>query len=355
MSNKQRTICILAGDLSGCGGTQRCATFLANALINNFKVILIDFSNKSEDIYFDVHEKIKVIHIHQDNLIKAGMMLRKFLIKHHIYAVINVEAMLGIYSIPATMFLKIKNIIWEHGNYYQKQCKTIDVVRWLEYKMCDYYITLTKRDQNNFTSHFKGKCKTEYIYNPVSLPEKLNSNGTNKILTVGYLREIKGYEYLVDIAEKVLNKHCDWTWEIYGDDTSNPQYVSFIKSKIKQKGLEGKLCIMGTTKNIEACYDNACMLVMTSVMEGLPMTLLEAKAHKLPVVAFDIETGPDEIIDSGTNGFLIKPFDTTQMAEKICELIENPKLRKEFSDNSYIGIEKFDKEKIVHKWLEILG
>lgn len=84
------------------------------------------------------------------------------------------------------------------------------------------------------------------------------------------------------------------------------------------------------------------------------MVLLEAKAYRLPIVSFDIETGPDEIVDDGVNGYLIEPYNVEEMADRICELIEKPELRKQFSDNAYIGIEKFDKNKIAEKWISVL-
>ena len=51
-------------------------------------------------------------------------------------------------------------------------------------------------------------------------------------------------------------------------------------------------------------YKKSAIYVLTSLMEGLPMVLLEAKAYRLPIVSFDIETGPDEIVDDGVNGYL---------------------------------------------------
>ncbi len=95
-------------------------------------------------------------------------------------------------------------------------------------------------------------------------------------------------------------------------------------------------------------------MVMTSIMEGLPMTLLEAKGNKLPMVAFDIETGPSEIIDNDVNGYLVDAYDTEKMAEKIVELIENEEKRKQFSENTKENMDKFSKKDIIEKWIKII-
>ena len=102
---------------------------------------------------------------------------------------------------------------------------------------------------------------------------------------------------------------------------------------------------------MEAAYQEASMYVMTSLQEGLPMVLLEAKSNKLPLVSFDIETGPDEIIQDGVNGYLIQPYDTEI---KICRLIENNALRKKFSNNVILDLEKFSHKKILKQWNDLI-
>jgi len=96
------------------------------------------------------------------------------------------------------------------------------------------------------------------------------------------------------------------------------------------------------------------MLVMTSETEGLPMVLLEGKAYRLPLVAFDIMTGPSDIIDHEHNGFLVEPFDLDAMAEKIRRLIEDDRLRVQMSRGAAVGMEKFSEETIMDVWKKVL-
>ena len=94
---------------------------------------------------------------------------------------------------------------------------------------------------------------------------------------------------------------------------------------------------------------------MTSRYEGLPMTLLEAKTYKLPIVSFDIDTGPDEIINDKINGFLIPPYDCNNMVERINELIENEELRQQFEEASVNEIDKFRLGNVIPKWIELIS
>ena len=195
----------------------------------------------------------------------------------------------------------------------------------------------------------------EYIYNAIELPKHDVAYDSNSktIISAGHHIPIKNFCIIPEIAKKVFEKHKDWKWEIYGG--KNGEDYEELKRKIYSYGLEQNIILCDRTDKIYEVYKVSSMYVMTSLMEGLPMVLLEAKSYKLPIVSFDIETGPDEIIEDGVNGYLIKPYDTDEMAKKICELIENAELRKKFSDNAYIGIEKFDKDGIVKKWIDVMG
>lgn len=351
-----KTICIFNGNMSRAGGTEKCTAFLANALSEKYNIHVIDISNKDNTCFFKLKKSINVNHLKAINLIDGIRNVFLYIVRNKIDVLINVEAMLGIYSVPACKLTNTKVIVWEHGNFYQKQCKNIDNVRSVEMKLCDYYITLTEEDKKNFLNHFNGRCKVEYIYNPVSISdENITYNLNSKtILSVGVVREIKGFDMLIEVAEKVLHKHKDWTWEIYGNYNKDDDYYKSLVKKTKEKKIHDRLLFKGITEDIAYQYKKSAMLVVTSRMEGLPMTMLEAMAYKLPLVSFDIQTGPSEIIYHDINGFLIEPYNIQAMAEKICELIENPELRKRFSNNAYIGIEKFDKKIIIDKWINVL-
>ena len=84
------------------------------------------------------------------------------------------------------------------------------------------------------------------------------------------------------------------------------------------------------------------------------MVLTEAKKECLPCVSFRCPAGPGEIIQEGVNGYLIDCFNIKAMAEKINQLIENQDIRKKFSDNSMVGTEKFNIDKIGEQWMELI-
>ncbi|MEA4831270.1 MAG: glycosyltransferase family 4 protein [Oscillospiraceae bacterium] len=354
-----RNIAFLTGSMSKSGGTTKAVSLIASELAKEpeYCVYIVDLFNFEKKPYFDIAGNVSYSTLNGGSVLKNISLLRRYILKKKINVIICVEAMMGIYSMPAALFTKTKQIIWEHGNFYQKQCSSIDKVRALEYKLCDYYITLTERDKSNFISHFKGKCKTDYIYNPVEYSSERASYdlASKKLLTVGIIRKIKGYDMLCDAARIIFDAHPDWTWEIYGRDDFEPETTAELKEKISRLKLDKNLFLMGTTHDMPSVYKSAAIYVMTSRMEGLPMVLLEAKSFGLPLISFDIMTGPSEIISNDVNGYLVEEENTSELAAHICELIDNPQKRIEFSNNAKSGIERFSIEVIMNKWMKIIG
>jgi glycosyltransferase involved in cell wall biosynthesis len=123
-----------------------------------------------------------------------------------------------------------------------------------------------------------------------------------------------------------------------------------LENAVREAGLEKHVLFRGSVKDTDKEYAGAAMYVLTSEKEGLPMVLLEAKSHGLPIVSFDIETGPGDVVRHGINGYLVASGDTVALAERICELIENSALRKDFSDHAKLDMENFNEETILKQW-----
>ena len=155
---------------------------------------------------------------------------------------------------------------------------------------------------------------------------------------------------LCEVANNVLKENKQWKWIILGDGEDKEK----LQAKIKEYGLENRLILKGNVSNVEDYYKNSSLYVMTSRFEGLPMTLLEAKTYKLPIVSFNCLTGPSEIVKNNVNGLLINPENVEAMSNKINILLKDEKKLKEFSNNAQIDIEKFELKPIIEKWDNIL-
>ena len=91
---------------------------------------------------------------------------------------------------------------------------------------------------------------------------------------------------------------------------------------------------------------------MPSYREGLPLTLFEAMASGLPIVATPVNGIPFEL-KNGKNGFLVKYEDVTGFKNKILEILDDKKIREKISKNNLLKASNHDWDKIAIETEEI--
>ena len=124
-----------------------------------------------------------------------------------------------------------------------------------------------------------------------------------------------------------------------------------IQAEVERLQLQDFLLLKGRADDLDQRYGQYALFVLTSYREGMPLVLLEAKQHRVPMVSFDCVTGPQEIITDGGDGFLIPPGDIEKMADAICILIERPELRAEMGAFQGGKIESFRKPAVLAQWI----
>jgi len=152
------------------------------------------------------------------------------------------------------------------------------------------------------------------------------------VLFFGRLNPVKGPDHFVRIAKMILKnrKKKDVTFVVRGPDEG-------MRVKVKRLiGNEKRIILMQETrdkKEIAEMYQAADVFVLPSYREGLPLTLFEAMAADLPVVAAPVNGVPYEMKEP-ENGFLIPYGKNKKYAEKITELLDKPKLRRKIAKNN---------------------
>ncbi len=355
-------ICFLSGDMSRTGGTERVLSIIANELSkqkNKFNIYILSITNENNTSYFRLEKEIKnnrILKSKDVNFKKQYFQIvkgiRHYIKENNIDILIDVEVIASLFSIPATRFTKTKLISWEHFNFYEDNGSHLRIyARKLAARFSNCIITLTEHDKQNYLNNLDIKGKVEYIYNPIEEVDDIECNIKSKqIISVGRLTYQKGFDMLCDVAKVVLKDNKGWKWLILGDGEDKDK----LRSKIKEYGLENKLILKGNVSNVEEYYKNSSLYVMTSRFEGLPMTLLEAKTYKLPIVSFNCLTGPSEIVKNNINGYLINPENVEAMSNKLNILMNDENKLKEFSSNAQIDIEKFELKPIIEKWTNVL-
>ena len=353
------------------GGRERVVCDLCNELSFFYDAYLINLWRNS--CAYTLCEKVCTIYLHNRKKYKWCMLwgsireLRRFL-KEEKPDVILCDGMTALFeTFSAAYGLPVKVLYREHNGikiwnkWVRRGPRSFIRHRLLQCivkHFTDAVIVLTDGEFQNYRK-IMHVSKDKLVIIPHFVAEELfykdeqYDDFAHSIITVGRIDYPKGYEYLIDTAKKIFDRHPDWHWDIYGGD-GKKKYVKHIRDLISENGLENHVFLKGKCDHIYDMYSKYGIFVMTSRHESFGMVLLEAKGKKLPLVSFDIESGPSDIIRNGVDGYLVSPFDTDAMAEKICYLIEHPELRKDFSDHAYGNMDKFRKETIMAKWRELI-
>ena len=356
-----KKIALVKWIINGTDGGLKVATNIANELSEVYEVHLISVIS-TEEIFFPLSSVVRYKNLSSQKIsmskhfVKAVKLLRSYIKEKNIEVLFGIGMTMNIVGVTSTIGLKTRFISCDHTNsIVDIDTKVKKLQRYVGAKLADKIITLTQEDRRNYIKKYGiSEGKIDYIYNwkEDGLSNASYNDESMKIVTVGRFDYQKGYDYLIQVAKKVLKEKTDWTWEIYG--SGNQDEVDKIKDLIIKNDLQGKLVIKGLEKNQDMIYGDKGIYVMTSRYEGLPLVLLEAQQYNLPIVSFRCPTGPNEIVEDGVNGYLIDCYDTDKMSERLLELMEDSNLRPSFVKHAKDNMDKFDKDRIIQQWIDLI-
>lgn len=212
----------------------------------------------------------------------------------------------------------------------------------------DQIVILTNEDKE---LNWKNNSKVSVISNPVTFDTNIKTAPlTNKkIITAGRLVYQKNHKSLINAWKIVDQKHPDWQLEIWGDGALKNE----LSKQINTLGLNNKVLLMGYTNDIISRMLQASGCVLSSLYEGISLVLIEAMSCGLPIVSYACQCGPKDLIEHGKNGFLCEVNDETKLAEYICSIIADDKLRIRMGQASKKKSEEFRIEKIATQWINL--
>lgn len=191
------------------------------------------------------------------------------------------------------------------------------------------------------------KNKNHVIYNGINLKEfdVLERNVSNEVKTliaVGRLTEVKDHKTLIYAyghLKKLLfdnNIHIP-DLLIVGDGELRDELVNLTN----ELNLENNIKFLGIRKDISKLLHESDIYLMSSILEGLSISLIEALASGIAIVATDVGSN-SEIIECGKTGLLVPKQNPIKMAEAIFSIIVSYEVRRKFFENSKEASVKFD-------------
>lgn len=147
------------------------------------------------------------------------------------------------------------------------------------------------------------------------------------VLALGRLTRQKGFDYLLDAWAVVIRRVPDAHLTLVGEGEDK----ATLRARARRLGLGERVTFSPFVDDVAQLYRAASLFVLSSRFEGLPMVLLEAQTHGLPIVAFDCPYGPREIITDGIDGVLCEAGNPQALAEGLIRLLENSPEREAMS------------------------
>lgn len=223
--------------------------------------------------------------------------------------------------------------------------------KWL-YPKSAGFIAQTQRSKEFKEKIFGKKLRIQVI--PNALPEfdkrqQIYVEQQNKIIYVGRFAWEKDPEILIRAMDFVAKKNPNWVLEMAGTGPLlNP-----MKALVKELNLDSNVVFLGNVNQVATLYQSAKILVLPSVVEGFPNTLIEAMSFGLPCICFN-DIPYEDIITPQMDGYVVSERSAKLLANAINEIIGDDALRETIGKNAQTTVQRFSKEKIAQKLLEFM-
>jgi glycosyltransferase involved in cell wall biosynthesis len=346
--------------IGNTGGTERVCIAIANELAKRgYEISILSMFGCTP--FFKVSDSIKLKAVFEKKRdLKLILPFAIYKIRRKMAAlnpdvIVNVDSALFIYSQVAAIGMGIKKIVWEHFNFKVSQGSVARIwSRRLAANFCDVVVTLTDRDRAQWLNNLRCKCPVIAITNPSSYPvtQKTVPPKENIVLSVGRLTFQKGFDLLIE-TWNLIDKRAgvgDWKLFIVGSGEMEKE----LQDLIGKYSLEQSIQLLPATPQVDIYYRMASIYCLTSRYEGFPLVLLEAQSFGLPLISFDCETGPAEIIVHGSNGLLAPDKDVTILSELLERQMHDENSRQKMQEAALKESAKYDLAAVAAQWDQFL-
>ena len=184
-----------------------------------------------------------------------------------------------------------------------------------------------------------------YTFEPSKTP--ISSLSTKNVLIVGRIDDIiKGAVYGIKAMAEALKIVPDATLNIVAQ-IHPPNIVNLVN----ELGILNHVNFMPFNNNISEIYLNTSVLIVSSVSESFPMVMNEAKAHGIPIVAFDVDYSP--CFQKGV--ITVDMFDYKAMGKEIAKLLKDIKYRKKKGIEAKESLDMFKNNETIGQWGELFS
>ncbi len=251
------------------------------------------------------------------------------------------ERLLSISSSDYSYFLKDMLIKFSEG------------ITKLVYQNATKITTVSKFNMSWETYYGADYNKIEVIYNGVDhnkfkpIPKPAHLKDIPTVVAAARIFDLKDILTMIKTCNEVRKQIPNVQFLIYGNKDAVPEYTEKCEELILELELSQNFFLKGFHSSPQELYAEGDISILTSISEGFPYTVIESMSCGIPVVSTDVG-GVSEALDA-TCGFICKPKDYIELAQKVVTLLNNSVLREKMAKNSRKKvIENFTLGNFVH-------
>lgn len=183
------------------------------------------------------------------------------------------------------------------------------------------------------------------IYNGLDVKHSIHASADElpdrNLLFVGRLSQEKQPEIAWRVFRMLAGRFDNLNLlYVGGDDPDHPERSARLRSETEASGLSDRVVWVGMQADVSQWYGRANVVLVPSRYEGFGRVLVEAMAHGVPVVAFEVG-GIPEVVENGRQGLLISPYDEGAMADAVARLLDDDALRQQMGEAGKKHAERF--------------
>ncbi|WP_179393887.1 glycosyltransferase [Lacticaseibacillus absianus] len=146
------------------------------------------------------------------------------------------------------------------------------------------------------------------------------------------------------------------TLDLYGyaDSSDNYKARRAVEDAIQAYGLEDVVQLKGYTTDVAKIEREAMVFGLTSRMEGFNLAILEGISHGLIGLTYDVNYGPNEIVQDGHNGRVVPFGDNEALAHALVTIMQSRQLAQEYSTGAYDSAERYSEANVWAAWQSLL-
>ncbi|NVO54602.1 glycosyltransferase family 4 protein [Rhodobacteraceae bacterium B1Z28] len=186
---------------------------------------------------------------------------------------------------------------------------------------------------------------------PFARVASAHTGEAQRLVSIGRLVPQKGFDMLLKAMRRIHSACPDVTLTIYGEGAQRPA----LEAQRDALGLETVVQLPGNTREMGEWAHETDIVLATSRYEGFHNVIAEATVSGIPVISFDCDYGPSDLINHGQNGLLVPPGDVDKLAESALRLIREPETRALMAARSQDMRDRLSPDRVFSEWDQLVS